>query len=711
MEGYSAGTDSSGSDALAWLNKSRSARALDWVTVENRRTLARLTSDPRYSRYYEAALAVIQDETSFPGSDQSPAALSGGWVYNVSRSESHPLGVWRRTSLASFRKPLPEWETLLDLDQLARAEGVTWGIGSPKFSPSNRRCMLALINSGWGKVAWREFDLEQKRFVEHGFDLPEVAYSSVAWKDENTLIVATDFGKASLGDLGPRTVKEWSRGEPLDHAKQIFADESALLVDIRSLLDENGEQLLLLTSYHQRQVTTNWIGHAGGRFQRMTLPGNAMIGGGVRSGVYRGEVIVRINEDWSIGGRSWKAGSLLSMPIANTGDAAPVATLMAAPSSAREVITSVQVASDGVLVFAMENARSRLWRFVRTEKGWQRDAVPLGSDGQIGIASEMDDPTSKSSFVTYQDFAHAPSLYEIEVANNRATQIKAARQLFEERNYLTEQLEAKSADGTLIPYFVVRPRSLKYTADAPTLLYGYGSYGGPQYAQYDAVLGRLWLKQGGVYVVANVRGGGEFGEAWHVTGVQRQHTYDDFLAIAQDLIHRKITSPRRLGVYGYSAGGLLGGVAITQRPDLFNAAFLLAPVLDQLRLDLLGTSPSSQTTEYGSPDVPEERAFLERTSPLQQLNANTKLPTPFIYSNTSDENVYPAQSRRFVARMQALGIPYLYYEASEGGHNFGATPEELARGNALAYVYLAQRLMDSSSGGEGAGTAVEKTDR
>jgi prolyl oligopeptidase len=406
--------------------------------------------------------------------------------------------------------------------------------------------------------------------------------------------------------------------------------------------------------------------------------------------LYRGQAVFVLGADWRSGDSVWPRGSLVSIAMRQASSARPL-TLMMTPGP-REMIAiqDSSATSAGLLVTTYSQVRARLQRFTWVQGQWQREAIPLPDNGTVRLGMSQSD--AATAFVTYESFLRPQTLYRVDAKHGKATPMASTSSECGNGTLLTEQLHAESPDGTSIPYFVTRPGDLKRDAEAPTLMLGYGASGAAETATYNAALCQFWLIRGGVYVVANIRGGGELGPAWNLRGAERRHTYEDFIAVAEDLIKRKITMPRRLGILGASSGGLLMGVMYNQRPDLFNAIVIQSPVLDLFRNDLL--MGGAAVTIFGSAEEPRERAFMEATSPYQNLRARAEAPIPFIMTNTSDDNVHPAMARRFAAKMQALNLPFFYYEAPEGGHGLWSTPEQRAQYEALFYTYLMQRLMD-----------------
>lgn len=672
-------------DSLAWLEEVEGKRALEWVQTQNERSLKQLTEDPRYQRYYDTAIAIAQDKNRIPAATVFDGWLYDGWVYNLWQDETHPRGLFRRAPLDSYKKPAPAWQTLLDVDALAQAEDRSWELRSPVFLPPHgRRCMIGLVDGGKDAITYREFDLERRAFLQDGFVLPEARSWSLFWNHENTLLVATDWGAGSLTSTGsPFIVRQWSRGQPLSAAKEVFRDKAG--VGLQHFTDETRERVTVVSESDAQRRMKYWTLDPSGQREQMMLPPHAQL-----SALHRGEWVFSIKEDWTIGGKTWKSGSLLSVPATQVASSSPPTVRLLMAPGPREAIGRTDGTRDGVLVISYSNARGQLLRFTFEGERWSRQRVPLPDDGTINLV--MSDPAEGTTFVRYESFLQPPTVYAVDVAANRATPIKSLPPQFDANRYVTEQLEATSRDGTRVSYFLVRPKTFKANGRAPTLMHGYGYQGFSQFPYYSGFLGRLWLDEGGVYVLANIRGGGEFGPAWHVTKTQRQLVYDDFIAVAEGLIRRRITSPRHLGIRGMSAGGLLMGVMLTQRPDLFNAAVVEVPVLDLLDDNLLG-GRARFAVELGSLDIPEERAFLERTSPYQNLRKRDDFPVPFLVTSTTDEKAHPAFARKFGAKMEALGMPFLYYESAEGGHNVWSTPQQHAMYEALFYTYLAQQLM------------------
>jgi len=681
-------------DHFLYMEEVEGARALDWVRTQNARSLSELEADPRFERLRADAHAIVNARDRL-----ALGAVRNGYVYNFWQDETHVRGLWRRSPTPAYAAGAPVWEPLLDLDALAAAERRNWVFkGAACLPPDNVKCMIHLSDGGKDAAVQREFDLASKTFTAGGFSLPE-AKSDVVWKDADTLFVATDWGPGSLSTSGyPIVIKEWRRGEPLSAAREILRGRTDDVgVFMAAPVGEDGQRAVIAAEAETFFSSVYRRIDGPGAPQTLTLPGRANI-----RGLHKGELIFTTEEDWApvAGGVAFARGALLSVPLAQAASAAPPIRLLYGPGP-RESIEDVAIAKDAVLVALYRNVRASMLRLTFDGRAWIESPIVLPPNGAASIAGASSDSTT--AFAVFEDFLRPDTLYAIDAANGAARPIKALPAQFDAARFVVEQFEAVSRDGVKVPYFVVSPKGLAHDGAAPTLLYGYGGFQISMTPAYSTFIGKLWLEHGGVYVLANIRGGGEFGPAWHQAGLKtsRQVVYDDFIAVAQDLIARKITSPRRLGIMGGSNGGLLMGVMLTQRPELFNAAVVQVPLLDMLRFNQL-LAGASWIDEYGDPTIgpggrpihPEERAFLERLSPYANLRKRPDFPTPFFVTSTKDDRVHPAHARKYAARMEELGMPFYYYENIDGGHSAAANLQEQATRRALEMTYLMKRLMD-----------------
>jgi prolyl oligopeptidase len=676
-------------DHYLWLEEVSSPKALQWVEAHNAKSTAVLEADPRYHGFYSQALDIAQAKDRIP-----VGAFIGGQIYNFWQDEDHVRGIWRRTSEQSYASGNPQWETVLDLDALAASEKANWvWKGAQCARPAERRCLLNLSDGGEDAVTIREFDLPTKSFVKGGFTLPK-GKQRVDWQDENTLLVSREWKKGDLGRTGyPFIAKRLRRGQPLASAVEVYrgsAKDGGYGVTPFVLRDSGNRTLAVVnrpidTFNHETYVLTP----KGAR--RVAIPAKSDL-----SDLVAGRVIIHNREDWAVAGKTFPAGSVLAVDLAQlkADPAHPKPTIVYAPT-AREALQSVSSSKDVLLVDILDNVRGRTLAYrPQANGGWTHGALKLPENSTVGVASTSS--KDNRALVGVTNFLTPPSLWLADAATGEIRQIMQQPAKFDASNLVAEQREAVSSDGTRIPYFIVHRRGMKLDGNNPTLLYAYGGFEASMTPSYSATTGKLWLENGGVYVLANIRGGGEFGPAWHEAGLgtKRQIIYDDFAAVAKDLIATKVTSPRRLGIRGGSNGGLLMGVEFTQHPDLWHAVVIDVPLLDMLRISKIAAGASWEG-EYGSVDTdPAIRAFWEKTSPYQNLRANAGYPTPFIFTTTKDDRVGPQHARKFAARMEEMGLPFYYYENTEGGHAAGANLKQTAHTNALEMTYLTRKLMD-----------------
>jgi len=676
-----------GDDPFLWLEDIEGERALAWARQENNKSLGVLQADPRFKTFEARALEILQAKDRIPFVSIEPTGL-----YNFWQDEKNVRGLWRRTTLASYRTASPVWETVLDVDALAAAEGANWVFqGASCLPPEGTRCLISLSNGGKDANAVREFDLKTRRFVEGGFNLPE-GKQSASWLDKDTIIVSREYGEGTLTKSGyPFVSKTLKRGQSLADAKEIFRG-SAEDVQASVLVLRDG-----------RGVVHGLVGQRGVNFfdreytlltpkgpVKLNLPKKAG-----PAGIVDGRLLLTTREDWApVPGRTYKAGSLLSYDLAawkkDPNKAAP--SLVFEPT-ARQTLSSVVTTRNKLIVTILDNVRGKAMAYDYVGGAWKVAPVALPENATIGLTAASDE--SDEAMFTATNYLTPTALHYYNGASGKVETLKTTPARFEASNHVVEQFEATSKDGTRIPYFMVRPKNARMDGSTPTLLYGYGGFQSPMVPNYSGTMGKLWLEQGNAYVVANLRGGGEFGPAWHQTaqGANKQRTWDDFIAVAEDLIARKLTSPRRLGVVGGSQGGLLVGTAITQRPELFNAAIIQVPLFDMVRYPKLGAG-ASWIGEYGDPDKPEQRAWIDGYSPYQKLVAGRKYPTPFILTSTKDDRVHPGHGRKAAAKIAALGQPYYYYENIDGGHSASANLKEAAMRSALEYTYATKQLVD-----------------
>ena len=678
-------------DPYIWLEEVSSPKAMEWVEQHNAKSTAVLQADPRYQPYYDQALALLQAKDRIPVGE-----FIGGQVYNFWQDSDHVRGIWRRASIASYSSGNPQWETVLDLDALAATEKANWvWKGAQCARPLEKRCLINLSDGGEDAVTIREFDLPTKSFVKGGFDLPK-GKQRVAWENENSLLISREWKPGELGRTGyPYIAKRLHRGQPLSAAVEVYRGDpkdGGYGVSPYVLRDAQGRTLSLIDRPLDTWNNETYVlGEKGP--QRLGIPAKAR-----PSDLVDGRVVIQSQEAWSPAGtgKSFPAGTLLSVDLvqlkANPEHLHP--TLVYTPGP-REALQGARASKDVLIVSTLDNVRGRTLTFKPGPNGtWTRSALNLPDNSTLGVADA--NSMGNQALITVTNFLTPPSLWLADVSTGKVGQIRQQPAKFDTSNLVAEQREAVSTDGTRIPYFLVHRRDIKLDGNNPTLLYAYGGFEVSQTPTYSSTNGKLWLEHGGVYALANIRGGGEFGPAWHEAGLttKRQIIYDDFAAVAKDLIATHVTSPRRLGIRGGSNGGLLMGVEFTQHPELWNAVIIDVPLLDMLRISKIAAGASWEG-EYGNVETdPAARAFWEKTSPYQNLRSGVKYPTPFIFTTTKDDRVGPQHARKFAARMEEMGLPFYYYENTEGGHAAGANLKQTAHTTALEMVYLTRKLMD-----------------
>ena len=672
------------------------AEAMAFVADENRKSLAVLTGDPRYETFRAEAQAILTATDRIPG----PSFLGDG-IGNFWQDAANPKGVWRRTTLDSYRTATPQWETLLDIDALSKAEGKDWVFkGADCLAPDETRCLINLSDGGKDAVVVREFDLTTKQFVDGGFNLSEGKHR-IEWLDRDTLLVATDFGSGTMTESGyPFIVKTLKRGQTLAQAVEVYRGEQGdggYGVSPAVYRDKDGKvTAVIITRPLDTFLSETWAMAHDGSTMKLALPSRVSI-----YGVIGDRLVVSNDEAWRWGAREVTAGSLLAVSLdelkRGSGglypDTDPETIFTPGP---RQSLQSVAVMSDSVLATMSDNVAGRLTQF-----SFGRDNRPVWSGASIAVPDNVavnlgDSSKSRGeAFVSFQGFLTPPTLILARMDIGALTELKSAPAKFDASTHVVEQYEATSTDGTRIPYFITRPRDMKLDGSNPTIMLGYGGFQVSLNPAYKPEMGKLWLERGGVFVQANIRGGGEFGPDWHQAALDgnRQRAFDDFAAVARDLEQRGVTSPRRLGIYGRSNGGVLTSVSITQHPELFNAAVIESPLVDMLRYHELPAG-ASWIGEYGDPRIPEEAEWIARYSAYQQLRPDVTYPRVYLTTNTRDDRVHPGHARKFAARLGDQGHDHLYYEDTAGGHSNDADPVANARRWARHYVYLSQQLMD-----------------
>jgi prolyl oligopeptidase len=665
-------------DPFLWLEEVEGAPALEWVESRNAETVRALSTHPSYQPIYERTLQVLNstDRIAFP-------SILGERLYNFWQDAQQPRGVWRRTTWSSYLGGDPQWETVLDIDALARAEDVPWAYGGAVcLPPEFRRCLVRLSRGGADAVEVREFDTQSRAFVPDGFRVSE-AKQSLAWVDENNVLIAGDFGEGTMTTSGyARSAKLWQRGTPLASARTLYeAPVTDMGVWTGSLQTADRRYNFVVHRANFYEGSTYVLEN--GELVRLDVPLDAdtyLIGD---------RLLVYVRSPWEVGGARYETGSLIDIAFQDFVAGGRSFVTMLQPGE-RETISGVSATRDYLLVTMLNNVRGELRRYRHENGAWQYETVPAPEFGSIGVAATS--PLTNRYFFTYSGYTQPTTLYMAD-EDGTVREVRRLPEMYDASQLVVAQHEATSRDGTRIPYFVVHRRDMQFDGTNPTLLYAYGGFEVAMTPGYSATTGAAWLERGGVYVVANIRGGGEFGPAWHRAALKenRQRAFDDFFAVSEDIIARRITTPERLGIMGGSNGGLLMGVALTQRPELYNAVVVQVPLLDMRRYSQL-LAGASWMAEYGNPDIPEQWEYISRYSPYQNVREGQQYPKVLFTTTTRDDRVHPGHARKMAALMESMGYPLYYFENTEGGHGSGVTNEQRAKMLSLTYAYLWERL-------------------
>ncbi len=668
-------------DPNLWLEDVTGEKPLAWVKEHNAKSTAELTKDEGFEPLRKRFLSILDSKEKIP----YPNKQGKPGFYNFWRDDQHVKGLWRRVpTLAEYKKPQPKWETVLDLDELAAKEKESWvWKGASCLYPKYERCLLRLSRGGADAVVVREFDTVKKAFVEGGFTLTE-AKSDVAWKDLDTLYVGTDFGPGSMTDSGyPRIVKEWKRGTKLADAKQLYEGQKGD-VDVSGFRSwDHGH----VRDYVVRAITffsAEWFLVQGDKLVKVEVPESAEIDS------FDDQLLVKLRDDWTVGAKTWAKGSYLAAPFDGFLAGKRDFTALFEPTAHTSFNGSTALKS-GLIINVLEDVHAQLYLWTHKGAKWSKAPIPV--QGLATLGAEAVEPNDADQYWLTETGFTQPTTLELGQPGRPLEKLKQSPAFFDAKGLVVEQHFATSKDGTKIPYFQVSKKELKLDGTNPTLLTAYGGFEVSMEPYYDSLTGAGWLEKGGTFVMANIRGGGEYGPAWHQAGVKthRQNVYDDFIAVAEDLIARKVTSTPKLGIEGASNGGLLMGVMLTERPDLFGAIVCQVPLLDMKRYNQL-LAGASWMGEYGDPANKEEWAALSKFSPYQNVKKGVKYPRTLFTTSTRDDRVHPGHARKMVARMDSFGDDILYYENVEGGHGGAANNEQRAFMAALAYTFLARQL-------------------
>lgn len=666
-------------DPFIWLEEVEGERALEWVEARNAETMETLGSSARFETVYDQTLAILTSTDRIP-----TPSIRGETIYNFWTDADHPRGIYRRTSWDSYRSEEPEWELVLDIDALGADEEMPWAYrGMSCLAPENRFCLTRLSNGGSDAVEVREFDLVEKRFVENGFRVPE-AKTTTTWVDQNHILVATALDDFPVTESGyAATVRLWERGLPLADAPVVTtSDRTDMGMWLGTMHTPEGDEPMV---YRLKTIFTSDIYLLReGELVQIDVPADA------NTYVSGDQLVVKLVSDWETNGRVYAQGSLISSSFEGFLNGDRNFEVLIEPG-ARSTINGVTTTRDYLLVNRLTDVQSQLLRFHRDGGEWVREEIDTPPMGAIRLGSTSDD--HNRFFFTFSSFLRPATLYQAE-ENGGITAVRSLPEQFDSEGLIVEQIWATSEDGTEVPYFIVRGEDIAMDGSNPTLQTAYGGFQISRTPSYLGTVGKGWVEAGGVYVLANIRGGGEFGPAWWKAALleNRQRAFDDFVAVSEDLIERGVTSPDHLGIMGGSNGGLLVGVAMTQRPELYDAVVVAVPLLDMKRYNHL-LAGASWVAEYGNPDIPEQWEYIRKYSPYQNVSADVEYPNAFIWTTTRDDRVHPGHARKMTALMMSQGHPVHYFENTEGGHGSGVTPEQRAKSFALQMSYLFRQLV------------------
>ena len=667
-------------DPFLWLEDVTGDDALNWVRAHNEPTIAALAGD-RFEEFRTQALEVLDTDARIPYTRRR-----GEYLYNFWRDADNPRGLWRRTTLESYRTEHPDWDVIIDIDALSAAEDENWvWAGADVIYPERTRAMVTLSRGGADAAVTREFDMELRKFVAGGFELPE-AKASTSWEDEDTLLVCTDFGEGSMTESGyPRIAKRWRRGQPLADAETVYEAEPTDVRVIAGVDRTPGFEHVRLGRwtdfYHRIRYEVR-----DGELIHIDVPDDASLT------LHREWMLVELRSEWTVASDTYPAGALLATRFDEYLSGSMELDVVFLPD-AHTSLSSLAWTRDKLVLVTLHDVATRVQ--IVTPGTWTsepaRDIPPATTTVLVDIDDEGDEVFYDSSGFT------TPSRLLRGTAGGALEQLKSAPALFDAENIDVAQYFATSDDGTAIPYFVVGPRRSEGDPVGPTLLYGYGGFQNAMTPGYGAVVGRLWLSRGGTYVLANIRGGGEYGPTWHTQTLRenRHLVYEDFASVATDLVARGITTVDKLGAMGGSNGGLLMGVMLTRYPELFGALVCSVPLLDMRRFHLL-LAGASWVAEYGNPDDPADWEFISKYSPYQNISDRADYPPVLFTTSTRDDRVHPGHARKMVAALEKLGHDVYYYENIEGGHGGAADNSQAAFKAAMTYEFLWRKLGDAA---------------
>ncbi len=668
-------------DKYLWLEEIEGENALLWAKERNEETEKILAQNEEFKKLEEEIFSIMTSKERIPY-----VSKCGDYFYNFWKDEKNLKGIWRRTTIDEYKKNEPKWEVVLDLDEVSKEEGVSWvWKGADILEPDCKIALVKLSRGGSDAHIMREFDIERKEFKKDGFFVPE-AKSEVSWIDENNIYLATDFGPGTLTKSGyPRIVKLWKRGTPIDEEEKIFEGKKED-ISVGAYFDNTKgfERHFVYRgiTFYEREI---FLRENDGKLVKLDIPKDS------KFSVHREWMVLELKSPWDVNGKKFKEGQLLGINFEEFLKGGRDFEVLFEP--APNISLSYYTWTKNYLILnTLEDVKSRVWILKFKDGKWEKRPFQFGSGISTISIWAVDEKETDEYFMTITDFLTPTSLFMGKIGKE-PEKLKEMPSFFNSEGLHITQHFAKSKDGTKIPYFQVSPKNLKYNGKNKTLLTGYGGFEVSLVPYYSGVVGKGWLEEGGVYVVANIRGGGEYGPKWHKQALKKNRIrcYEDFSAVAKDLIKRKVTSPKYLGIEGGSNGGLLVGNMLTKYPSLFGAVVCQVPLLDMRRYSKL-LAGASWVAEYGDPENPEEWKFIKNFSPYHNLKKNKKYPPVLFMTSTRDDRVHPGHARKMAKKMLDMGFEVLYYENIEGGHGGAADFKQAAHMWSLAYTFLYEKL-------------------
>lgn len=668
-------------DPFLWLEDVTGDDSLNWVKERNQKTQSHFEATDEFNTLKDDLLTILDSNERIPF-----VSKAGDYYYNFWRDKDHVRGIWRRTSLDEYRKAEPAWDVILDLDALAAEEGENWVWGgSSILKPDCERALISLSRGGADASVSREFDMTTRSFVADGFNRPE-SKGGIGWINKDSVFIYADFGEGSMTSSGyPRIAKLWRRGTPMEDAEVVYEGTMDDMSVRASHDDSPGFERNFVTRAIAFYNNELYLRSDDGTLTKVDAPNSAS------KGVFKQYLMLELRDPWTVGEKSYVAGSLLIADFDQFMAGKREFDIAFAPTE-NSSLASYSPTKDHLILNVLEDVKNRIYVLTPGKDGWKRE--PLKGAPAIGTVSvsPVDPDYSNAFWMTSSDYLNPTTLFYGKEIGAEPEQVKQLTPLYNAEGLKVEQHFATSKDGTRVPYFMVSKSDIALDGNNPTLLYGYGGFEISLTPGYSATVGKAWTSQGGVYVVANIRGGGEYGPRWHQAALKqnRLRAYEDFAAVGQDLIDRKVTSQAKLGIQGGSNGGLLVGNMVALYPDLFAAAVCQVPLLDMKRYHLL-LAGASWMAEYGNPDAGDWE-FIRAYSPYQNIKPTTKYPTVLFTTSTRDDRVHPGHARKMMAMMEAQGHDVWYYENIEGGHGGAANNKQRAYMTALAYSFLKERL-------------------